>query len=302
MERERIWRVADYDLEATLESGQAFGWDRVGAGWEGVVGRRWVRLEDCAGGIRATVAVGVEDWGWLERYLGVGEDLGEVLATFPDDGPLREAVAASRGLRLLRQDAWEALACFICSSTKQIVQIRQIVRLLRERHGERVEAGGGGWAWAFPGAGRLALLEERELRECKLGFRAPYLLGAARAVAGGALDLEAVRGMRLEEARAALMGLRGVGRKVADCALLFGLGFDRAFPVDVWVRAALARMYFPRARKLTARRLERFSEEYFGPRGGYAQQYLFHHVRTKLGRAWVRGGRGENGTVKRRAS
>ncbi len=284
----RDWTVRDHDLAATLGSGQAFGWEQDGPGWVGVIAGRWVRVWQTGEILSAATAEPVVDWHWLEHYLAIDEDLASVLATFPDDAPLREAVAACPGLRLLRQDAWEALACFICSSTKQIVQIRQIVRMLRERHGAPVPVPPGVVpAFAFPTPARLAALEERDLRDCKLGFRAPYLLAAARRVASGELDLEAIQRLPLEEARARLMELHGVGRKVADCALLFGFGFPTAFPVDVWVRVALKRLYFPRARKLRPRRLEEFSAAHFGPNGGYAQQYLFHYVRTHLGRTWA---------------
>lgn len=284
------WCVADYALGETLESGQAFGWDRDGERWTGVVAGRWVRLGQCGTMISAEAAGPVTDWSWIESYLDLHEDLGAVLATFPQDGPLAEAIAACRGLRLLRQDPWECLAGFICSSTKQIVQIRQIVRNLRERYGVPVPTPAGeAPAFAFPSVEAVAVLDESALRACKLGFRAPYLLGAARRIAEGRLDLAAVSRMGLEEARAELMELSGVGRKVADCALLFGLGHRQAFPVDVWVRVALTRLYFPRARKVTARRIEAFSASYFGVNGGYAQQYLFHYVRTRLGRAWASG-------------
>lgn len=287
-EMQRDWTIRDYDLGATLGSGQAFGWEQDGAAWVGVVSGRWVRVWQTGETISATTAEPVVDWDWLKHYLALDEDLASVLATFPDDAPLREAMAACRGLRLLRQDAWEALACFICSSTKQIVQIRQIVRMLRERHGAPVTVPPGAEpAFAFPTPERLAALEERDLRECKLGFRAPYLLAAARRVTSGEMDLAAIRRLPLPEARARLMELHGVGRKVADCALLFGFGFPTAFPVDVWVRVALKRLYFPRARKLSPRRLEEFSAAHFGPNGGYAQQYLFHYVRTRLGRTWA---------------
>lgn len=293
------WTTRDYDLGGTLDSGQAFGWERAGGGWEGVVDGRWVWLAMDGDTLEARTAEPVADWGWIERYLGLHEDLGAMLATFPDDPPLHEAVASCRGLRLLRQAPWEALACFLCSATKQIVQIREIVRLLRDRHGEAVPGPDGRRARAFPTADRLALLDEDALRACKLGFRAPNLLAAARAVSEGRLSLDEVRRMPLDEARAALMTLRGVGRKVADCALLFGLGFDQAFPVDVWVRAALTRLYFPRGRRPSARRLEHLSATHFGPHAGLAQQYLFHHVRTRLGRAWAKAGRGKGGVRKR---
>jgi hypothetical protein len=131
-------RVRDYDLAATLDSGQAFRWQPCGDSWLGVIGRHWVRLTPLRDGIRAETAGPVADWQWLRDYLQTDVDLDAVLKTFPDDAPMRDAVAACRGLRVLRQDPWECLASFILSSTKQIVQIRQIVALLCERFGEPI--------------------------------------------------------------------------------------------------------------------------------------------------------------------
>ena len=114
-----------------------------------------------------------------------------------------------------------------------------------------------------------------------MGFRAPNLLAAARQIADGKFDLEKIRLLDYAEARAELMKLRGVGGKIADCVLLFAYGFDSAFPVDVWIERALQRLYFPR-RRASEPRLRRFAATHFGPHAGYAQQYLFHYMRTKL--------------------
>ena len=114
-----------------------------------------------------------------------------------------------------------------------------------------------------------------------MGFRAPNLLNAARQIAEGKLDLERLRQLSCAEAREELMKLRGVGGKIADCVLLFAYGFDGAFPVDVWVERALQRLYFPR-RRASDQRLRRFAATHFGPHAGYAQQYLFHYMRTKM--------------------
>lgn len=272
--------LRDYDLAATLGCGQAFRWQPRKGAWEGVVNGRWVRLSADVTGLRAEVAAPPPDWDWLTEHLRLDEDLGAILATFPDDTPLRQAVTACRGLRLLRQEPWECLASFILSSTKRIVQIQECVRLLSARFGEPVAApAAAGPQFAFPTAERLALASETELRACKLGFRAKYLRGTARRVVAGELDLEAVRRMPTAEARAALMECPGVGRKVADCALLFGYGRQDAFPVDVWVLRALRQLYFPKRRPKPSRLLK-FTETYFGPNAGYAQQYLFHYMRT----------------------
>ncbi len=305
--------VRDYDLAATLDSGQAFRWQFQDGSWTGVVGRHRVRLTQTPDGIRAEAAGPVADWQWLRGYLQTDVDLDAVLKAFPDDEPLRATVAACRGLRLLRQDPWECLASFILSSTKQIVQIRQIVARLCEQFGEPLVGPATTWErrrlagpqhhdqpvhspagrqrsqaipqenhlfYSFPTPQRLAAATESELRACKMGFRAPHLLAAARAVAEGRLDLERLRQLPAAEARRELTALRGVGHKIADCVLLFAYGFDGAFPVDVWVERALRELYFPR-RRVGDKRLRQFAVTHFGPRAGYAQQYLFHYMRTK---------------------
>jgi N-glycosylase/DNA lyase len=297
-----IFRVRDYDLAATLNSGQVFRWQKQNESWVGVVGKNFARLTQTGGGIVAETSTGIDDLNWLHDFLQIGTDLDAVLKTFPNDEPMRAAVTSCRGLRLLRQDPWECLASFILSSTKQIVQIRQIVSLLCERFGEPIKP-----PWSaglrpgeildensntpgrrparqsisFPSPQRIACLTETELRACKMGFRAPNLLAAAREIAEGRFDLERIRHFPHAEARAELMKLRGVGGKIADCVLLFAYGFDSAFPVDVWIERALQQLYFPR-RRASGQRLRRFATTHFGPHAGYAQQYLFHYMRTKL--------------------
>jgi N-glycosylase/DNA lyase len=278
--------VRDYDLAATLDSGQAFRWQFTGGAWQGVIGERWVRLRQrsSTAPLVAEVARPVRHWHWLETYLQTGVNLSSVLATFPDDAPMRAAVAVCRGLRLLRQDPWECLASFLCSSTKQIVQIRQIVGLLAERFGEPLAVPAGAPpSFGFPSATRVASLTEAELRACKLGFRAPHLLEAARRVSDGRLNLHQLVTLNTEFARNELLKLPGVGPKIADCVLLFAYGRQDAFPQDVWINRALREFYFPRRRPAPAR-LREFARTHFGPWAGFAQQYLFHYIRVHLRR------------------
>ena len=281
LETSRAFALRDYDLAATFRCGQVFRWQWHAPCWVGVIGARWVRLCPASGGLRAETAEPVSDWDWLAHYLQLDADLSEIVRVFPDDEPMRAAVAACRGLRLLRQDPWECLASFILSSTKQIVQIQQVVTLLCERYGEPLAvAPGCPPAFAFPFPARLAYAREAELRACKMGFRAPYLLATAHLIASGRFDLARLQRLPLAAARAELMLLPGVGRKIADCVLLFAYGFQSAFPVDVWVMKALRELYFPR-RRVAASQLRAFVDTHFGPHAGYAQQYLFHYMRTR---------------------
>src|SRR5947208_12797156 len=218
----RTFPVKDYDLAATLSSGQAFRWRKDGANWVGVIGRHWLRLRSDQFSITAETAEPLTDWSWLTDYLQLDLDITALILTFPDDEPLRAATNACRGLRLLRQDPWECLASFILSSTKQIVQIRQIIELLCKRFGEPISLPGGlPPAYTFPTPARIARATETELRACKMGFRARSLLEVARLTAGGQFDPGRLRQLPIEIAREELMKLSGVGRKVDDCVLLF---------------------------------------------------------------------------------
>jgi len=287
--RSRFFPVEDFDLDGTLDSGQAFRWKKTARGWEGVIGRKWVCLNAVKGGLQAETARPKAHWAWLADYLqievGGGRGMGslgyrERMGRFPKDRALQGAVKACPGLRLLRQEPWECLASFILSSTKQIVQIRQIVDTLCERYGEPVPVPTGVEPWnAFPTARSLAKRTEGQLRSCKAGFRAPYLLRSARLVAAGKPDLGRLSSRPLEEAREALMELPGVGRKIADCVLLFSLGFRQVFPVDTWILRALRGLYFP-GRNPSPDELRRFADSHFGPEAGFAQQFLFHAIRT----------------------
>lgn len=295
-----IFKVLNFDLDTTFSCGQAFRWHKRGNAWEAVIHGRWVQLRQLAlpssldvecsmldvgrspsSEIEAVTAVRVGgDWRWLADYLRLNDDFEAILATFPNDAPMRAAMEHCRGMRLVRQEPWECLASFILSSTKQVAQIQQCVRLICERFGEPVPAPTEcGKQFAFPTPTRLAQASEAELRECKVGFRAKYLRGAAALIASGDINLGAIHRLPIEAAREQLMRCPGVGRKVADCALLFSCGFEEAFPIDVWIERALRVLYL-RNRKVSKERMEAFAAKHFGPHRGYAQQYLFHHLRT----------------------
>ena len=270
----------DFDLEATLGCGQVFHWVREGKGWVGAVGDAALYVEQRGGGL--LVPAGREER--AARYLALDHPLAEMCATFPDDPAMAEAARFCRGMRIVRQPAWECVATFITSSMKQVAHIAQISHTLRRRFGARLECAGRE-LFAYPTPEALARLSEADLRACALGFRAKNLLCAARMIAEGEVDLAQVAEMDDAAARTELCRLPGVGEKVANCALLFGFERVRAFPIDVWIERVLRELYFKRKRKVTAQRLREFSADYFGPFGGYAQQYLFHHAR----KTWPRG-------------
>ncbi len=272
--------VKNYNLNATLTSGQVFGWHQQLEGWEGVIDSKWIRLQLTADGLQVETVTPMHEVKWLAHYLQVELDLEAVLSTFPPDEPMQAAVKACYGLRILRQNPWECLASFILSSSKQIVQIQQIVKLLSHRFGQPVAVPRGHEArYSFPSADRIARCSEKELRACKMGFRAPYLKATAQQLTDGTVNLSQLDRMGLEAARSVLLDLPGVGHKIADCVLLFAFGFSNAFPIDVWIRQALEELYFD-GRTVTQGQLQEYTVNHFGPYAGYAQQYLFHYRRT----------------------
>jgi N-glycosylase/DNA lyase len=272
--------VIDFNLDQTLGCGQVFHWRRHREGWLGTVGDRPLYVEASAAGIR--VPAGEESI--ARAYFELDRPLDDIYATFPNDPAMAAALQFCRGLRIVRQPAWECLATFITSAMKQVAHIAQISHTLRERYGKPAQWEGE-TVYAYPSAERLAKTSEAELRECRLGFRAKNLFRAAQMISNGEVSLEKIADLSDVDARAELCRLPGVGEKVANCALLFGFNRLRAFPIDVWIERVLRQLYFQKKRNVTARRLREFSSEYFGKFGGYAQQYLFHHARLTWPRA-----------------
>jgi N-glycosylase/DNA lyase len=274
--RSKLKRVAapDFDLATTLDSGQVFHWHAEGNGFIGAIGDDPVYVEQKGDVLR--FAGGSEKL--LTHYFALDHPLGEICASFPNDAAMNDARTFCRGLRILRQPKWECLAAFICSSMKQVAHIRQMSAALRQRFSPAINFRDHA-IYPFPPARTIAESSEKELRACGLGYRAPNLLATARRIATGKVDLEKLARLPDAELRAALCELPGVGAKVANCVMLFAYERLGAFPIDVWIARVLRERYFPRRRKMTERMMREFSQDYFGPHGGYAQQYLFHHAR-----------------------
>jgi len=282
-------RAPDFDLEKTLDSGQVFHWQKVGDGFAGAIGDLPVYVEQRGNVLTVREGEAARSPrrplpGIVARYFALDHPLAEICDSFPKDPVMNAARNFCHGLRIIRQPKWECLATFICSSMKQVAHIRQISLALRKRFGEQRTIGSQ-LVYTFVSPWRLGQASEKELRDCKLGYRAKNLRATARLVSSGQADLEAWSALSDAELRKQLCALPGVGPKIANCVMLFAYERLRAFPIDVWIERVLRQHYFSRRRKMSAQRLRQFSETYFGEHGGYAQQYLFHQARS--------GGRGD---------
>ncbi|MBI5770066.1 MAG: DNA-binding protein [Verrucomicrobia bacterium] len=277
-------------LAETLDGGQAFRWHaQPDATWLGGWSDHLTRLRLSASGQpewSAPAALAPRVAAALPRYFALDRDFAALADALPwrSDAHLARCLTAFPGLRLLRQPFGETLLGFLCSATKQIVQIKQMLALLAERHGppvaERVSVSpphesltASATPHRLPTWPELAEISEAELRTCQLGFRARFISQTARFLAAHPGWLAETESLPYAEAKARLCTLPGVGEKIADCVLLFGAGRLEAFPVDTWILQSLARRYGLTGWKPA--QVAQFGRAHFGPHAGLAQQFLF---------------------------
>lgn len=211
----------------------------------------------------------------LGTYLRLGDPHAAIRKRLGEDPTLFDAVHRFPGLRLVKNDPWECLANFLTSMVKSVGEIENCAERLARACGERTPDG----VWRFPEPGVVARADEGKLRRLTgIGFRARYLRAAGLAVDRGDVDLAGLERAAYGDAVEALMALDGVGRKVADCVALYGLGKLEAFPVDTHVRRAMERSLF-RAKKQPYDAISDLAAARWGPLAGYAQQWLFHSER-----------------------
>ncbi|CCQ37007.1 DNA N-glycosylase [Natronomonas moolapensis 8.8.11] len=286
-----------FDLATTLESGQSYLWRRDdGRTYAGETdGSPWyytvlpgtttatnepevlrVRQVD----ERLEWASSTENaYDRLEHLLRLDDDLDSIVEATPADPLLDRAYDAHRGMRLVRDPPFGCLISFICSAQMRVARIHGMQTALAETYGEAVTFDGETYH-AFPAPSALAAATEAELRELSLGYRAPYVQRTAEMVAEGEARPDEARGLEYAKARESLTRFVGVGEKVADCVLLFSLGYLEAVPLDTWIRSAIEEHYPDCERGSyaeTSRAIRaRFGEAY----AGYTQTYVFHHLRT----------------------
>lgn len=275
--------VNDFMLSQILECGQCFHFDKLDEEvYEVVAFGRAVKMEQTDKMLRI-YGSSMEDYETIwKSYLDMDNDYGLIKqSVIKADGALKTAVDEKSGIRILNQDFFETLISFIISQNKNIPQIKQCVKNISHRFGDEVIGYNGEAFYVFPDVKKLHDVTEDELRECKVGFRAPYIKNATEAVYSGTVTKEKLDSLDIAQARELLMSIKGVGEKVANCVLLFGLGRREAFPVDVWMKRIMEQMYFD-GKDTKKQDIEAFAVNKFGDLGGYAQQYLFDYARTTL--------------------
>ena len=278
------------DLQATLESGQTFLWNRLdGQTYRAGApsgGTSWYRTVHDGDVIEVRQVDSVLEWrsstdptAVLSRRLRLEDDLDAILEAFPTDPVLAESVDRFAGMRLVSEPFLDTLVSFILSAQMRVERIHQMVGAIRERYGEPIDWNGE-TVHSFPSPDRLAEATESELRDLGVGYRAPYIVDTARMVRDGEIPPEEFAGADYEAAREALTGYVGVGPKVADCVLLFSLDFPDPVPLDTWIQTAIED-HFPGAAGDSYTDTSRAIRDRLAPHPGYAQTYVFHHLRTR---------------------
>ncbi|WP_128478473.1 DNA-3-methyladenine glycosylase family protein [Halorussus pelagicus] len=285
------------DLQATLESGQTFCWrredDRMydsvgpsgGSAWYSTVVGGHADADPEV--VRVRQRDGMIEWeattdadSLVVERLRLDDDLPAIFEAIPDDDLLSEATDAYRGLRIVDDPFFPCLISFICSAQMRVERIHGMQTALAREFGETVAFDGETYH-AFPTPKRLARASEDDLRELGLGYRAPYVQRSAELVASGETTAEDVWGLDYADAREAIQAFVGVGDKVADCVLLFSLGYLEAVPLDTWIQSAIEEYYPDCERGSYAETSDAIRTAFGGEYAGYAQTYVFHYLRNQ---------------------
>lgn len=260
--------VKCFDLPLTLDCGQAFRWRQEEDGsFKGAAFGKFLHISQETDGTLVFYNTSDEEFNEIwKHYFDLERDYETLCEDFcRSDESLKTAVEAYPGIRILNQEPWEALCSFIISQNNNIPRIKGIVERFCHLLGDPLEDG----FYSFPTAEKMANLTVEDLAPLRAGFRAKYLLDAARKVCDGTVNLEALPQMDIDEARAELQQICGVGPKVAECVLLYSCGKTEAFPKDIWVKRILEELY-----------PDGLPECINGVQG-IAQQFLFHWRRNK---------------------
>ncbi len=270
-----IKRPDNFDIVQIFDCGQCFRFSAANkesdtVTYEGVAFDRHIKIVQTADSVSFYNTEKSEFESVWSRFLDLGTDYGSIIESFSDDNVLYEAANFADGIRILKQDKWEALCSFIISQNNNIPRIKGIIENMSARFGKEIYRDGERAYYSFPTAKALYDAGEDEIFSLKTGFRAKYIFDAAKRVCENPFFLTEVSGLDTEEASEKLQVIKGVGKKVAACTLLFGFERYDCFPVDVWVKRILD-TYYPNGG----------SRHFDGKYAGVAQQYLFYYERCK---------------------
>jgi len=276
--------VSDFELGDIFECGQCFRWNKQPDGaYIGVASGKALKINRTEEGIILYNTTEAEFKSFWYDYFDLDRDYAKIRQKLSSDKNLSDAFGFGSGLRLLRQQLWECVVSFIISASNNIPRMKKIVELFCEKFGEEINYLENTYH-AFPTPEKTASLSLEDLAVIRAGFRDKYILDAAKKfLSDEEITTENLSKVSTKEAKEILMRINGVGSKVADCVLLFGLGKYDSFPVDVWMKRIMEYCYFDNSPQ-SINTISEFAKKHFGDLGGFAQQYLFFYAReNKIG-------------------
>lgn len=273
MKKYQILGIKDFNLDHIFDCGQCFRWEKEADGsYTGIAFGRPVNMSFDAAKEALTIENAderdyVEIW---RSYLDLDRDYGQIKKSLAASDPvMQDAIEYGYGIRLLRQDLWETVVSFIISQNNNIPRIKGCIEKLSALFGDFAGKYRGRSWYNIPTAETMSKLTEDDLAPVRLGYRAKYLISAARSIMANGLP----------ENEDQVLALKGVGPKVASCITLFSMSKYESFPVDVWMARVMSQLYGLDEKNRTA--IEKYAKEHFGELGGFAQQYLFYYIRSK---------------------
>ncbi|MGD1816504.1 MAG: DNA-3-methyladenine glycosylase family protein [Pleomorphochaeta sp.] len=243
--------MINFDLKNTLFCGQSFCWRVEKNNYVGVLNNKVYRINENSD---------VED-PYLKQYLDMNFDYPKALATIKTmDEKFVDIIDKCNEIHILNQDLWETIISFILSQNNNIKRIEGLYDTLCRVYGTEIEKG----YYSFPRPENMKNATEAELRELRVGFRAPYILDA---IQKSDILLELTKETDDEKCDDILQSVKGIGPKVSACVRLFSLHNLNAFPKDVWIKKVMKNEFSDK------------TEADFFPLAGLAQQYMFHYAR-----------------------
>lgn len=273
------------NLENTINSGQVFLWKKQGEFWYGINGQDILKISDS----RRVTSHSNEKYDFFRK----SDDIEKIIKSISKDRTTKIAVKKYLGLRLVRQDPFQCFITFIVSSNSNIQKIKSSLEKISVKFGTKIKLDNQEF-YVFPEPKKIANASIQEIQNCGVGYRAKFIIDAAKMVESSQIDFDYLRKSNYHEAKETILTVPGIGNKVADCILLFSLDKTEAFPLDTWMIRILNKYYLEKfeikTKSITDKQYNILHEKivkYFGPYAGYAQQFLFKMERENYQKKWL---------------
>ena len=273
------------NLENTINSGQVFLWTKQKEFWYGINGQDILKINN----LGKITSYSNKKYDFFRNT----DDMKEIIKSISKDKTTKIAVKKYLGLRLVRQDPFQCFISFIVSSNSNIQKIKSSLEKISIKFGKKIQFDNKEF-YMFPEPKKIANATIQEIQNCGVGYRAKFIIDAAKMVESRQIDFDQLKKSNYQNAKETILTVPGIGNKVADCILLFSLDKLEAFPLDRWMIRILKKYYLEKfeleTKSITEKQYNTLHEKivkHFGPYAGYAQQFLFKMERENYQKKWL---------------